>query len=62
VLSSVTGGDRMTRFLLTGFNLEICLVNKVMVGTVVNANRDTSMGVRDMSRRKRNNRAGCAAC
>src|SRR5881275_1038504 len=49
VLSSVTGGDRLTEVPSDKINLEFVLGNKVMVGTV-NANREYfESGVRDMA-------------
>src|SRR5688572_4453803 len=49
ILSSVTGGDRITEVPADKINLEFVLGNKVMVGTV-NANREYfESGVRDMS-------------
>lgn len=49
VLSSVTGGDRMTEIPSDKINLEFVLGNKVMVGTV-NANREYfEKGVKDLS-------------
>ncbi len=49
VLSSVTGGDRMTEIPADKINLDFVLGNKVMVGTV-NANREYfEQGVKDLS-------------
>ncbi len=49
VLSSVTGGDRMTEVPADKINLDFVLGNKVMIGTV-NANREYfETGVKDLS-------------
>lgn len=52
VLSSVTGGDRMTEVPSDKINLDFVLGNRVMVGTV-NANREHfEAGVKDLSQAK----------